>query len=117
MRDAYLMDAGSAQSCSPSLLSGSMGRRTYLPSSSLSCPLEVFGVPGVGTVVAGTVKKGVIHPNMSLLLGGCLEPAGGAGSEAWDTQGHVRLSQSHHRTLPTVRPKSEDHVIQSLESA
>jgi GTPase len=31
---------------------------------------EVFGVPGVGTVVAGTVKKGVITPNMTLMLGG-----------------------------------------------
>lgn len=30
---------------------------------------EVFGVPGVGTVVAGTVKRGVITPNANLLLG------------------------------------------------
>lgn len=30
---------------------------------------ETFGVPGVGTVVAGTVKRGVIHANASLLLG------------------------------------------------
>lgn len=30
---------------------------------------ETFGVPGVGTVVAGTVKKGVITANTTLLLG------------------------------------------------
>lgn len=30
---------------------------------------ETFSVPGVGTVVAGTVKRGVITPNCSLLLG------------------------------------------------
>ncbi|KAJ9515720.1 hypothetical protein QJQ45_002641 [Haematococcus lacustris] len=30
---------------------------------------ETFGVPGVGTVVAGTVKRGVITPNMTLMLG------------------------------------------------
>ena len=30
---------------------------------------ETFGVPGVGTVVAGTVKRGVITTNSSFLLG------------------------------------------------
>mmetsp|Transcript_39503 Transcript_39503/g.87887 ORF Transcript_39503/g.87887 Transcript_39503/m.87887 type:complete len:658 (-) Transcript_39503:428-2401(-) len=30
---------------------------------------ETFGVPGVGTVVAGTVKRGIITPNMTLLMG------------------------------------------------
>lgn len=30
---------------------------------------ETFSVPGVGTVVAGTVKKGVIVPNTTLLMG------------------------------------------------
>jgi GTPase len=30
---------------------------------------EVFGVPGVGTVVAGTCKRGVITPNTTFLLG------------------------------------------------
>lgn len=30
---------------------------------------EVFQVPGVGTVVAGTVKRGVITPNAQLLMG------------------------------------------------
>jgi hypothetical protein len=30
---------------------------------------ETFGVPGVGTVVAGTVKRGVITINTTLLLG------------------------------------------------
>jgi GTPase len=30
---------------------------------------EVFGVPGVGTVVAGTLKRGVLTPASSLLLG------------------------------------------------
>lgn len=30
---------------------------------------ETFGVPGVGTVVAGTVKRGVITPSTSFLIG------------------------------------------------
>ena len=30
---------------------------------------ETFGVPGVGTVVAGTLKQGVIATNSNLLLG------------------------------------------------
>lgn len=30
---------------------------------------ETFGVPGVGTVVAGTVKKGVVHMNSAFMLG------------------------------------------------
>ncbi len=30
---------------------------------------ETFGVPGVGTVVAGTVKRGVISVNSTLMLG------------------------------------------------
>mmetsp|Transcript_34634 Transcript_34634/g.87650 ORF Transcript_34634/g.87650 Transcript_34634/m.87650 type:complete len:638 (-) Transcript_34634:745-2658(-) len=30
---------------------------------------ETFGVPGVGTVVAGTVKAGTILPNMTLMMG------------------------------------------------
>jgi GTPase len=30
---------------------------------------ETFGVPGVGTVIAGTVKRGVITPNTPFLLG------------------------------------------------
>ena len=30
---------------------------------------ETFGVPGVGTVVAGTVKRGVIRPSTTFLLG------------------------------------------------
>jgi GTPase len=30
---------------------------------------EVFSVPGVGTVVAGTVKKGTLSPNSTVLLG------------------------------------------------
>ena len=30
---------------------------------------ETFGVPGVGTVVAGTVKAGSIAPNATLLIG------------------------------------------------
>lgn len=30
---------------------------------------ETFGVPGVGTVVAGTLKQGVIGTNSTLLLG------------------------------------------------
>ena len=30
---------------------------------------ETFGVPGVGTVIAGTVKRGVITTNATLMLG------------------------------------------------
>ena len=30
---------------------------------------ETFGVPGVGTVIAGTVKQGVITTNANLMLG------------------------------------------------
>ena len=30
---------------------------------------ETFGVPGVGTVVAGTLKQGIISTNSTLLLG------------------------------------------------
>lgn len=30
---------------------------------------ETFGVPGVGTVIAGTVKRGVITTNSNFLLG------------------------------------------------
>ena len=30
---------------------------------------ETFGVPGVGTVIAGTVKRGVITTNANLMLG------------------------------------------------
>lgn len=30
---------------------------------------ETFGVPGVGTVVAGTLKRGIIRTNSNLLLG------------------------------------------------
>lgn len=30
---------------------------------------EIFGVPGVGTIVAGTLKKGVIKNNSTLLMG------------------------------------------------
>lgn len=37
---------------------------------------ETFVVPGVGTVVAGTLKSGVIHSNSSLLLGPDMTDAG-----------------------------------------
>ena len=30
---------------------------------------ETFGVPGVGTVIAGTVKRGIITPNCNFLIG------------------------------------------------
>ena len=40
---------------------------------------ETFSVPGVGTVVAGTLKKGTLSPNMTLLMGAWVGPAGRGG--------------------------------------
>ena len=45
---------------------------------------ETFSVPGVGTVVAGTLKKGTLSPNMTLLMGGWVQQ-GWVGS--WGLQG------------------------------
>lgn len=55
---------------------------------------EVFGVPGVGTVVAGTVKRGVLTPNSTLLLG----PDVGDG-----TFKPVTVKSVHYKRLPVGR--------------
>jgi hypothetical protein len=55
---------------------------------------ETFGVPGVGTVVAGTVKRGVIAPNSTLLLG----PDIGDGSFK-----PVTVKSVHYKRLPVGR--------------
>eukprot|EP00873_Tetraselmis_striata_P001174 jgi/Tetstr1/421438/TSEL_012387.t1 len=52
---------------------------------------ETFGVPGVGTVVAGTVKRGVIHVNSNLMLG----PDIGDGS-FWTTA----VKSVHYKRMP-----------------
>eukprot|EP00798_Chlamydomonas_sp_ICE-L_P029190 gene29190-31090_t len=52
---------------------------------------ETFGVPGVGTVVAGTVKKGVITQNCNLLIG----PDIGDGSFK-----AVSIKSIHYKRLP-----------------
>lgn len=52
---------------------------------------ETFAVPGVGTVVAGTVKKGIITPNMSLMLGP--DPGDGSFSK-------VAVKSIHYKRLP-----------------
>lgn len=60
---------------------------------------ETFGVPGVGTVVAGTLKRGVISLNSGLLLGpdiadGTFKPAA--------------VKSIHYKRLPVqqVTPRS-----------
>jgi GTPase len=55
---------------------------------------ETFSVPGVGTVVAGTVKKGTIHPNTTLLMGpditdGLFKP--------------VSIKSIHYKRLPVTQ--------------
>eukprot|EP00884_Botryococcus_braunii_P019205 jgi/Botrbrau1/5969/Bobra.104_1s0001.1 len=55
---------------------------------------ETFGVPGVGTVVAGTVKKGVITANTTLLLG----PDLGDGSFK-----PTAIKSIHYKRLPVVK--------------
>lgn len=55
---------------------------------------EVFGVPGVGTVVAGTVKRGVLGPNTTLLMG----PDIGDG-----TFKPVTVKSVHYKRLPVGR--------------
>jgi GTPase len=55
---------------------------------------EVFSVPGVGTVVAGTVKRGVITPATPLLLG----PDIGDGSFK-----AVAVKSIHYKVLGIVR--------------
>ena len=55
---------------------------------------ETFSVPGVGTVVAGTVKRGVLELSSSLLLG----PAVGDGTFASTT-----IKSIHYKRLPVER--------------
>mmetsp|Transcript_6842 Transcript_6842/g.11648 ORF Transcript_6842/g.11648 Transcript_6842/m.11648 type:complete len:619 (-) Transcript_6842:561-2417(-) len=52
---------------------------------------ETFSVPGVGTVVAGTVKSGTLFPNMTLMLG----PDIGDGSF-----NRVAIKSIHYKRLP-----------------
>ncbi|PSC69725.1 GTP-binding 1 [Micractinium conductrix] len=52
---------------------------------------ETFGVPGVGTVVAGTVKRGALSPNCTLLLG---PDIGDASFKA------VQVKSIHYKRLP-----------------
>ncbi|KAK9810446.1 hypothetical protein WJX72_010850 [[Myrmecia] bisecta] len=55
---------------------------------------ETFGVPGVGVVVAGTVKSGVIHTNATLLLG----PDVGDGSFK-----ATAIKSIHYKRLPVTK--------------
>ncbi|KAK9862034.1 hypothetical protein WJX84_006471 [Apatococcus fuscideae] len=55
---------------------------------------ETFGVPGVGTVVAGTVKRGVINTNASLLMG----PDIGDG-----TFKQTAIKSIHYKRLPVTQ--------------
>ena len=55
---------------------------------------ETFGVPGVGTVVAGTVKRGVITASTALLLG----PHIGDGSFK-----ATAIKSIHYKRLPVTR--------------
>lgn len=55
---------------------------------------ETFGVPGVGTVVAGTVKRGIITPSTSFLLG----PDIGDG-----TFKPCQVKSIHYKRLPVGR--------------
>lgn len=55
---------------------------------------ETFGVPGVGTVVAGTVKKGVITASSPLLLG----PHIGDGSFK-----PTAIKSIHYKRLPVTK--------------
>ena len=55
---------------------------------------ETFGVPGVGTVIAGTVKKGVISTNTNLLLG----PTVGDGSFQ-----PTAIKSIHYKRLPVPK--------------
>jgi GTPase len=55
---------------------------------------ETFGVPGVGTVIAGTVKKGVISTNTPLLLG----PTVGDGSFQ-----PTAIKSIHYKRLPAPK--------------
>ena len=55
---------------------------------------ETFGVPGVGTVIAGTVKRGVITTNANLMLG----PDVGDG-----TFKHTAIKSIQYKRLPVTR--------------
>ena len=60
---------------------------------------ETFGVPGVGTVVAGTVKRGVITASTALLLG----PHIGDG-----TFKPTAIKSIHYKRLPVTKVSSVD---------
>ena len=62
---------------------------------------ETFGVPGVGTVVAGTLKQGVIATNSNLLLGP--SPIDGAFTR-------TAIKSIHYKRLPV--PKAGNPIQQ-----
>jgi len=63
---------------------------------------ETFTVPGVGTVVAGTLKKGVLSPNMTMLMGPDME----AGAFK-----PVAIKSIHYKRLPVT------HVVAGQTAA
>lgn len=64
---------------------------------------ETFGVPGVGTVIAGTVKRGVITTNANLMLG----PDVGDG-----TFKLTAIKSIQYKRLPVTRVCSRSHCPQ-----
>ncbi|GAX75720.1 hypothetical protein CEUSTIGMA_g3163.t1 [Chlamydomonas eustigma] len=55
---------------------------------------ETFSVPGVGTVVAGTLKKGTLTPNMNLLMGPDLSDG---------SFKSVSIKSIHYKRLPVTQ--------------
>ena len=65
---------------------------------------ETFGVPGVGTVVAGTVKQGVIHTNSNLLLGPSVR----------DGEFHQTAIKSiHYKRLPVTSVSCPSPIVKA----
>ena len=64
---------------------------------------ETFGVPGVGTVVAGMVKKGVISTSSStLLLGPHIGDA---------TFKPAAIKSIHYKRLPVTKVQDHQHLL------
>jgi GTPase len=66
---------------------------------------ETFGVPGVGTVVAGTLKKGVITTNANLMLG----PDVGDGSFKLTS-----VKSIHYKRLPVTKVLESPRLLSSV---